>query len=433
MRYLQAQFISLTLLSLGLVFSVASQLRLPGLPLGLGELLLVLWLISTIGAPSNWRNSTLYAVLSLILIGVLFLSMGYFLTSYPPSHTRPPALHDALAYAFSAVIAINYARLFYRYDNSFPSALLHAFLLSVLIAVVLGVFASDVTGIDTVWRDPPYRWKHLSNNPNQFALMVLPLPFLALHLIRQYKGARLLIASIAGLIALTLGWYSQSDALIMSWIVGGLVLLIALLITRPRSVLQNNLRENFSSRVRLLTIVLILFLAGITIWQSRNKAAEMMAGVQIMLQNKAAIIGSSDCISGSKYNQASVRLCLWRNALVVIQYAPLTGFGPGPHSGLVKPFQGEEAHNTLLDWGSQTGLIGLAALVTYSGWVLWRVARQRRYELVAMLLALYCFSMFHLVLRQPLFWIIPLLAVELARRSILNISNTDLRNHNSQV
>ena len=126
-------------------------------------------------------------------------------------------------------------------------------------------------------------------------------------------------------------------------------------------------------------------------------------------------------------SQVNIRLCLWRNALAAIQYAPLTGMGPGPHAGFIKPFDGEEAHNTLLDWGTQVGLVGAAALVGYLAWLLWQVMRRRYYELGAMLLALYCFAMFHLVLRQPLFWFVPLLALQLALRSGTSDSNAKLK------
>jgi O-antigen ligase len=99
--------------------------------------------------------------------------------------------------------------------------------------------------------------------------------------------------------------------------------------------------------------------------------------------------------------------------------------GPGAHSGLKDPFEGVEAHNTLLDWGTQTGLPGMAALAAYFIWVFWRVARRRQYELTAMLIALYCFAMFLDVLRQPLFWIIPLLAWSLAEFDMRGRTSAD--------
>lgn len=56
----------------------------------------------------------------------------------------------------------------------------------------------------------------------------------------------------------------------------------------------------------------------------------------------------------------------------------------------------------------------MTALAAYLAWLFWQVARRCQYELTAMLLALYCFAMFHHMLRQPLFWIVPLLAWGLA-------------------
>lgn len=410
----KAQSISPWLLSLGLVFSVATQLRLPGLPLGLGEVLLLLWLPTTLVSGQNWRNPALTGVLSLIIVGALLLGAGYFLTAYPEGQLRPPALHDTLAYVFCAVLVINYARLTDKYENSLPAMLLWAFLLSALLALVLGVIVRDWSGIDAVWRDPPYRWKHLSSNPNQFALLALPLPFLALHLILQTpKKSIFLLSLIAGLLALALGWYGQSDALMLAWIGGGLVALLPLLTNRPGKVFLPVSGKNRSVyAIRIYALLIILMMAA-SAWQWKDKLAGVSAGVD-------AGARSPQCPSMAEYNQASVRFCLWRNALGVIEYAPLTGLGPGPHSGIVKPFDGWEAHNTLLDWGSQTGLFGMGALLAYWLWVLWEVMRRHRYELVAMLLALYCFSMFHFVLRQPLFWIIPLLALALAVRSTLS-------------
>jgi O-antigen ligase len=282
--------------------------------------------------------------------------------------------------------------------------------------------------VDAIWRDPPYRWKHLSNNPNQFALLALPLPFLALQLVlQQHKKPKLLLPIIAGLLALTLGWYGQSDALTLSWVGGGLVMMLVLLTDCPKKTFLSTLGVHPSPYTRRIAALLIILMVAVSAWQWRDKVAGVVVGASTMRASASADAGLPQCPSGGVYNQASVRFCLWRNGLAAIQYAPLTGLGPGPHSGLVKPFEGVEAHNTLLDWGSQTGLVGMVALVAYWVWLLWRVARQRRYELVAMLLALYCFSMFHLVLRQPLFWIIPLLALELATRPRLSISDADLK------
>lgn len=401
------QFVSLILLSLGLVFSVATQLRLPGFPLGLGELLLLLWLLTTLISTRTWRNPALAGVLSLTAVGALLLGAGYFLTSYPAGQSRPPALHDTLAYAFSAVLAINYACLSNRHESSLPAALLWAFLLSALLALVLGVIANENewSGIDAMYNHS--RWQHLSNNPNQFALLALPLPFLALHLIlRQHKKHNLLVPTITYLLALALGLYSQSGALTLAWIGGGLVATLALLRKCSQTFMPTPAQPP-APHARHIAAMLILLMVAASAWQWRGVAAAISTKLSQSPELSQSTVRDDP-------HEVGLRIDLWRNSLAAIQFSPLTGLGPGAHSGFTKPFAGKEAHNTLLDWGTQTGLVGMAALAAYLVWLLWQVARRRQYELMAMLLALYCFAMFHHVLRQPLFWIIPLLAWSLA-------------------
>ena len=421
MQTAKMQPVSPWLLSLGLVFSVATQLRLPGLPLGLGEVLLLMWLLTTVVSANNWRSPALACVLALTLVGALFLSAGYFVTVYPEGQLRPPALHDTLAYIFCAVLAVNYARLADKYENSLPAMLLWAFLLSTLLALVLGVIARDWSGMDVMYYHT--RWQHLSDNPNQFALLALPLPFLALHLIlRQSENQNLLMLTLLGLLALGLGWYSQSDALTLAWVGGGLVAALALYGKYPK--LSTSAQHTAPRARRIAALLMFLMVAG-SAWQWRDVAVQVTQGTGTKTKTGTCsnLMGTPENPINADQNQVSIRLCLWRNALTAIQYAPLTGMGPGPHSGFIKPFEGEEAHNTLLDWGTQTGLVGAATLVGYLTWLLWQVMRCRHYELVAMLLALYGFAMFHLMLRQPLFWIVPLLALQLALHS--DASNSD--------
>lgn len=420
--------VSSWLLSLGLVFSVATQLRLPGLPFGLGEVLLLLWLLSTLFSATNWRNPALASVLILILLGGLFLSAGYFLAAYPAGQSRPLALHDTLAYAFCAMLAINYARLANKYEKSLPVTLLWAFLLSVLLALVLGVVARDWSGVDVMYYHT--RWQHLSNNPNQFALLALPLPYLALHLIlRRSETPELLMPTLLGFLALLLGWYCKSDALALAWLGGGLVATLGLYWKPPKRRIHL-LAPKSSYALRFAAFLVLLMVAG-SAWQFRDVATQIVFATGTSAT--ATVRGCSNEMEVPKAStsadqmQVGTRFCLWRNAIVATRYALVTGLGPGPHSGIVRPFEGVEAHNTLLDWGTQTGVIGIVILFAYLVWLLWQVTRSRYFELVAMMLALYCFSMFHMMLRQPLFWFVPLLALELALRTGMHSTDANLK------
>jgi O-antigen ligase len=416
------QSVSPWVLSFGLVFSVATQLRLPGLSLGLGEALLLLWMLITLPAAWNWRNPALTGVLALTIVGALLLSAGYFVINYPEGHIRPSAAHDTLAYMFCAALAINYVRLIDKCENLQPAMLLWAFSLSVLLALVLGFVAREWSGIDVMYYG--IRWQHLSSNPNQFALLALPLPFLALHLLlRQPEKKKWLMPTLLGLLALFLGWYCKSDALSLAWVGGGVVAALALS-KRPERIRPT------ASYSRFIAAMFVLLMVAGSSWQWRDVAGQVMIGTGTGTKATSASMGVSSNPIIADQNQVATRLHLWRNALAAIQYAPLTGMGPGSHSGFLNPFDGVEAHNTLLDWGTQAGVFGAVALLGYSTWMLWQVIRSRKFELVAMLLALYGFAMFHMMLRHPLFWILPLLALQLAQHADAGDSDAKTQERN---
>jgi hypothetical protein len=96
------------------------------------------------------------------------------------------------------------------------------------------------------------------------------------------------------------------------------------------------------------------------------------------------------------------------------------GFGPGPQltSKAYKrpPPSKFEAHNTLLDLFTQGGLLAVGAFIWLSAAALRTAWRAQLAGLVAMIGALASFSMFHLVLRQPVFWFVIVLSLLAATR-----------------
>jgi len=182
---------------------------------------------------------------------------------------------------------------------------------------------------------------------------------------------------LLGFLALGLGWYSQSDAVILAWLSGGLVLASAMFLDRPKWVL---FPLDAAPHTRLAAACLVFLMVVGSAWQFRDVAMQIIHATETATETATAPISANQ-------DQIGTRLDLWRNAIAAIQYAPLTGMGPGIHSGFTQPFGGQEAHNTLLDWGTQAGLIGVLTLVGYLTWILIQVTRRRHYELVALLLA----------------------------------------------
>ena len=396
------------LLSFGLVMSVSTQLRLPSTSVGPGELLLFGWMIATVRQDRNWRSPAVLSVLLMLLLGGLSLCTGFILSSQTAGTAKTSAIHDAVSYFFCGLLAFNYVSLRENCAKLRVVQLPVAFLASTIVALMLGGLFSHWSGLDVLYGG--VRWQHLSNNPNQFALMALPLPFFALQSIRENpKGSYSALSFFVGLLALALGWGSQSDALSAAWLVGGSIIGSALLFERCRTQPPQGRRPfDFILDGGGRVFVAILVIA-------------MVVGSALQFGPVAAAIGTwnkATCDTPTPDgNQISVRYALWHNALVAMSRSPVVGFGPGAHSGFCGPFGGQEAHNTLLDWGTQAGALGVLVLLTYGGAIFYAVARRGNYFLVGMLISLGSFSMFHFIMRQPIFWIIPLLALDVAKLS----------------
>lgn len=422
------------LLSFGLVMSVSTQLRFPSTSVGPGELLLFGWLIATLRQDRNWRAPAVLPVLLMFLLGGLSLSTGFILSSQAAAAAKTSVFHDAVSYLFCGLLAFNYVSLRERYAKLWVVQLPVAFLASTLVALLLGWLFSHWSGLDVLYGGK--RWQHLSNNPNQFALMALPFPFFALQFIRENpKGPCSALFFFVGLLALALGWGSRSDALSAAWLVGGTAITITLLFeiyrTQP-SQSQRPLYFILDGRNRVLVVILLIAMVVGSALQFRPVAAEIGATpAQQYFEAPSGRPGGGDANEATPFlkepqscdaaapdsNQTGARYTLWHNALAAISRSPIVGFGPGAHSGFCGPFGGQEAHNSLLDWGTQAGALGVVVLLAYGGSIFYGVARRGNYFLAGMLISLGSFSMFHFTMRQPIFWIMPLLALDIAKRS----------------
>jgi len=83
---------------------------------------------------------------------------------------------------------------------------------------------------------------------------------------------------------------------------------------------------------------------GGSAWQWRDVAMQIIHATATAPCTN--LMGLATAPISANQDRVGTRLCLWRNAIAVIQYAPLTGMGPGSHSGFTQPFDGQEAHNT---------------------------------------------------------------------------------------
>jgi hypothetical protein len=107
-------------------------------------------------------------------------------------------------------------------------------------------------------------------------------------------------------------------------------------------------------------------------------------------------------------NQGDVRFHLWAEAFDKGMAAWMLGLGPGPHltkkAWKQSPPYKFEAHNTPLDLFVQGGLLAILAITLLYASLLVSTTRARLPALAALSSAFVVFSMFHFIIRHPIFW-----------------------------
>ena len=375
------------LLALGLLASTATQLRFAG-PVGPGEVLLAfavcaMLVLLLVGGRVRIATSVL-AFGTFWMTGLAWLAIGW-LAGLSLGVSEIEYGRDAVAYLLSAILLVAWALL--------PGqARLTPHLLGMLTAgaivlvsglLVAGVLNGGRLGPVEIWYDG-LRFRGWAANPNQMALLLMPLPFVCVERAVEAKRWGPMTAwSLGALASVGLGAATQSDALRLAWSVGSVAIGVALW-GRARGRPGRSLLSAAVVRVLLpLVVVAGLSLGGAT------------------LAREAQRFGERRFDEGWK---GSDRLARWGFGLSVMAQAPLTGLGPGAFAGPTGPLQEEEAHNTPIDWASSTGLPGLLALLCLWLWAGRECLRRRALFHGAAILGLFVFSTFHYVMRQPVFW-----------------------------
>lgn len=376
--------------ALGVVLSPASQLRFSGTSIGVGELFLILsilvGLIIFINRPrikkSTWttirKNYIIFWIISLLIfiIGSIY---AYLIGKLEIGST----LHNLSAYLFGFLILGTFLFFYSESDEKIGNKILtnitsFSGLLYLLYLLLIISGKSSFANCDLYFE---LRFTGFGLNPNQLAFTCVPIPFLAISIYRKPNQANwmkiwMVIVFIA---TITVGILTLSDALIVSWVVGsGLLYYVTLL----RGIFKKHIK------VILSTLFISITLIGVCIY-FLNKISEY--------------VQDTTYGDGVSNDQGSIRLLLWKNALYAFSYSPIFGLGPGSYSGY-GPFQGEEAHNSFIDWMVSTGLIGFLILF-YLMFKKFQISwRKHQNEYISILVAIYTFSMFHLILRHIFFW-----------------------------
>ncbi len=402
-------------LALALLFTTASQFRLPGIPVGPGELGLVVWIVGIViktllsGAPFPSR-----AVLALVAFWGAFalaLSLGMMTAlATGEAFDRELVLHDAVAYPLIAVVSClctaNSSRL-----RRVAWFLVTCGAVSLSLQYANGIGLIRIPGIN------PWFWERFrgwSDNPAQLAIACLIILLVALHLADTATRVSTRFAAIMFMIPpLVVGRMSQSDTAMLAVTAAVPVWMVVKLIDWVRGErLKLSLRPTLARLALIAAPVLLLCLAPLVL----SKAEDVEGFVTGFAKNGGA----------EASEEAKLRMTLWRQAIERGIESGMLGLGPGPHlqippsieagrvsannapTNVFHPEQNGtanyEAHNSVLDLFTQGGLLAVTSFV----WLLLRATmcafRARSAGLLALMTGVVIMMMTADIIRQPIVW-----------------------------
>ncbi len=383
------------LLALGLLLSTASQLRLPGVPLGPGELLLAIWiLLATVDATIRRAPPLTRAISRLLIFWAVFAfaqSVGQlFGLVIEEFRDTTAAIHTAQAYVLGALLsclAVVQPEAGWRLRRvAWMIVGGGAVSLAVLVAGGHGILR--VPGMEFWVYNRFIGW---SKNPNQLALLCTVLVPLSLYLAETAAQPKAKIyALLCAVPVFAAGILTRSDSFILAMLfVGPMFVGLKLLTWVFAAERQPSLYSTFACLI-FLSIPIALVSTAPFAPKIIEKAHEV--ATETMEEN----------------DQAEGRFRIWRDAMEIGFDAGMMGLGPGPHLVTKQlehpPPNKTEAHNTTLDLFTQGGLLATLSFFWVTATAFLVTQRAKLVGLSTLLLALFVFSNFHLIVRHPIFW-----------------------------
>ncbi len=311
------------LLALGMLLATASQLRLGNLPIGPGELCLIIWLglmlVRELGRLGPPMTAALSRMLIFWAVFAFSQSLG-FLTGLLIGEQYDPQwlLHDVMAYPLLAAVSC-----FSVVDPGAKRRLRRvAWLLITFGTAALELqVAAGWTLIDIPVIQPWYweRFRGWSSNPNQLALLCVVLGLLSLHLAETTTrpGARV-VAVTCLMLSIYVGRMTGSDTFAMVLVASGPIFIALKL--RAWLLLSERRIAVKSAFARIVVFGLPLILAS-------------LAPLASVATSDVGIFAKGLSKNGGKElsQESDLRLSLWTEAIQLGIKSGFLGLGPGPH------------------------------------------------------------------------------------------------------
>lgn len=403
------------LLTLGLLLSTSSQLRPEDSPVGPGEICLVLWVAAVLFRQVGRSGPALRPPLSKLLIFWMVFAIAQCVGTMAgfaigDRHDSSLFLHDVMAYPLLAAVSCLSAIGPRMHRVAWLVATLGAGWLALQLAFGWGLAISG--DIDTwEWE----RFRGLSDNANQLALFCAVHGLLSLYLADAARGLRERIAALSCMtVAIVVGRLTLSDAFLLVLVATGPIFIALKL---RRWLMSQDQRMPLRSASAWILVLVLPLIITYAVPLGASAATEIEDFIKGMTKGG----GGRDTEEMTR-----LRIHIWNEAMRRGVESGLLGLGPGPHLeippsivagrrdsinepkhvehpefGLVPNF---EAHNTFLDLFVQGGLIAVLSFGWLVATALIMTQRAELDALTTLLCGLTIFSIFHLIVRHPIFW-----------------------------
>lgn len=407
------------LFTVGLLLSMASQLRPVNVAVGPGEVCLAIWIllmlsreIGRLGPALSPPLSKLIIFWSVFTVAQCIGTMAGFAAG--DRHDTGLFMHDVVAYALLAAVSC----LSVVEPGASNRLNRIAWLLATLGTGWLLIQVGHGWGLISLGEFDAWEWdrfRGMSENANQLADLCALIGLVSLYLADGARGFGQRIAALICMIAaIIVGRLTKSDAFLLVLLAAGPIFcalkLLRWLTSRDR---RTALRSAFA-----WILVLALPLAA-------AYATPLGATATVELEDlvKGMTKGGGDRDTSET---TRLRLDIWSRAMRRGIEAGMLGLGPGPHLeipsiivagrrdsvnepehvehpkfGFVPNF---EAHNTFLDIFIQGGLIAVLSLGWLMATAFIATHNAKLDALTTLLCGLAIFSVFHLIVRHPTFW-----------------------------
>ena len=383
------------LLAIGLVLYPSTQFRLGGVPFGPGELLLIIWVVISLGrrayGPTVMPSATLLRIASfwfvLVVAESIGMLVGFSIELFQDWHQiRNDVIAYTLMIALGLALAIEFADKQRRRRLVWTTVWLGSG--SLTLQVLQGYGLPGPPGVETWYF---HRFLGWSENPNQLAFLATVITVLSIHLADTARTrVSSFVAVILSVVPIIVGLLTDSDSFIVSMLAATAAYVALKSVTWLRATKLSITPQGSIVAMSLLFLPLVII-----------AAAPFGSLVRDQILAESAVVYTQG-------DQGDVRIALWQEAAEKGMMAGMLGMGPGPHltskSYKRTPPEKFEAHNTPLDLFTQGGFLAIFAYIWLGASAFGAAWRARLPTCAAIVCGLMAFSMFHFIIRHPIFW-----------------------------